>query len=218
MPLLVAEIAVKAYGGGVLRAAEGRGIEARRRWPRWDDVDHPTQRAGAVKIGSAARGDGDGLDSFARNFVPVDPTAEGVVHGNVVLKDERAASGRGPESAQRNALAGWVLNARTGAAEEFEACLLAELIVQRNGRVGVQVAGGEGVCGIRGGGQIERGTGRGDGDLLAHSGGMKFEVEVVRVGLRRHLQWVRLHGVRGCLDRKLACVRWIIRHEAAVSI
>ena len=107
---------------------------------RGDDVDDAAERAGAVEIGAAAGGDGDGFDGLGGDFVPVDPSAEGIVHGDVVLEDEGAAGGSGAEAAQRYALAGGVLHARTGAAEEFEAGLLAELVVERGCGVVVEVA------------------------------------------------------------------------------
>ena len=159
---------------------------------RGDDVDDAAERAGAVEVGAAAGGEGDGVDGLGGDFVPVDPAAEGIVHGDVVLKDERAAGGGGAEAAQRDALAGGVLHARTGAAEEFEAGLLAELVVERDSGIVVEVDGAEGVDGVCGGGQVDGGAGRGDGDLLAYGGGMEDEVDLGGGGLRGDLRAGRI--------------------------
>src|SRR5580704_2133649 len=95
-----------------------------------DDVDDATERARSVEIGAAAGCEGDRFDGFGRDFVPVNPSAEGIVHGDVVLEDEGAAGCGGAETAQGNALAGGILYARAGTAEEFEAGLLTELVVE----------------------------------------------------------------------------------------
>ncbi len=145
--------------GGVLAAADGRGVEARGGGAGGDDVDDAAEGAGAVEVGASAGGDGDGVDGFGGDFVPVDPAAEGIVHGDVIFEHEGAADGGGAEAAERDALAGGVLDARAGAAEELEAGLLAELVVERDGGVGVECFSVEGVDGVGGCGEVERGAG-----------------------------------------------------------
>ena len=133
---------------------------------------------------------------FGGNFVPVDPAAEGIVHGDAVLEHEGAAGGGGAEAAQGDALAGGVLDARTGAAEELEAGLLAQFVVERDGGIVVQLVGAEGVDGVGGGGQIEGGAGGGDRDLLRDGGGMEDEVDARR-RLARRAGGVGFHAGRG---------------------
>ena len=129
-PGRVAEVAAQADGGGRLAAAEGIEIEAGGGGTDRDDVDDAAERAGAVEVRAASGGEGDCVDGLGGNLVPVDPAAEGIVHGDVVLEDEGAAGRSRAEATQGDALAGGVLHARAGAAEEFETGLLAEFVVE----------------------------------------------------------------------------------------
>ena len=169
-PLAVAEVAAQADGGGVLGAAESVGFEMRGGGAGGNDVDDAAEGAGAVEIGAAPGGNGDGVERVGGDFVPVDPSAEGIVQGDVVLEDEGAAGGGGAEAAERDALTGGVLDAGAGAAEEFEAGLLAEFVVERDGGIVVEAARADGVDGVGGGGQVHGRARGGDRDLL-HDGG-----------------------------------------------
>ena len=170
-PAVVGCVGAQAVGGGGLAAAEGIEVEARCGGVGRDDVDDAAEGGRAVEVGAAAGGDGDGVDGEGGDLVPVDPAAEGVVEGGVVGEDEGAAGGGGAEAAQRDALAGGVLHARAGAAVEFEAGLLAQLVVELGGGIVVELLRGEGVEGVCGCGEIERGAGCGDDDLLGDRGG-----------------------------------------------
>jgi hypothetical protein len=191
---------------------------------RGDHVDDAAKGAGAVEVGAAAGRDGHGFDCFGGDFVPVDPSAEGVIHGDVVLEDEGSAGRGGSESAQGDALTGRILNARTGAAEEFEAGLLAEFVVEGDGGIVGEVARAEGVDGVCRGGHLDGGARGRDGDLLADSGWMEDEVDVVGGGLRGDVQGVGFQGASGgaedqCGARIRSGTRiWVVQREVAACI
>jgi len=169
-PAVVGCIGAEAVGGGVLAAAEDVEVKAGSGGVGGDDVDDTAESGGAVEVGAAAGGEGDGVDGLGGDLVPVDPAAEGIVEGCVVGEDEGAAGSRGAEAAEGDALAGGVLHAGAGAAVELEAGLLAELVVELGGRVVVELARGEGVEGVGGCRKVEGGAGGGDSDLLGDGG------------------------------------------------
>ena len=67
-------------------------------------------------------------------LLPVNPAADGIVEGHVVVDDECAAGGGGAEAAQADSLGCGVGDERTGTAEELEAGNLADLAVESDGR------------------------------------------------------------------------------------
>ncbi len=66
-------------------------------------------------------------------LLPMNPSADRVVEGYVVVGDKRAAGGGGAETAQADALRCGIGDERTGAAKKFEAGNLADLAVEGNG-------------------------------------------------------------------------------------
>jgi hypothetical protein len=94
-----------------------------------NDVDDAANGAGAVERAGAAADELDALNGEFGLLLPVDPAADGVVEGYVVVGDKRAAGGGGAEAAQADSLGGGVGDERTGTAEKLEAGNLSDLAV-----------------------------------------------------------------------------------------
>ena len=137
-----------------------------------DDIDDAADGAGAVKIAGASAGQFDVVDGERGLLLPVDPAAERVVEGHILLRDECAASGGGTEAAQADALRRGIGNERWRAAEEFDAGKLPELIVERDAGSGGQRLLREDARGGRAFEIAEWSAISGDGDLFCAGGGL----------------------------------------------
>src|SRR5207248_9921048 len=104
--VVAAQVGAAGDGRGVLAAAGGRQVEERGRGRGESDADDAAEGRGAVEIGATAGGESNAGEGLLRDLVPVDPAAEGVAGRDVLLEDEGAAGRGGPESAERDALAG----------------------------------------------------------------------------------------------------------------
>ena len=145
-------------------------------WTDGNDVDDAADGAGTIEIAGAAADQFDALDGELGLLLPVNPSADGVVEGHIVVGNKRAAGGGGTEAAQADALRCGVGDERTGAAEELEAGNLADLAVEGDGRRVAESALREQP---RGGGAFKRaersavgGDGDGGGDCGCGRGGL----------------------------------------------
>ena len=84
----------------------------------------------AEEAGGCAAGDFDAVDIVGKEAGPVDPAAEGVVHGDGIEQDKGAAGARRSHPAERNALGGGVGGDAGIAPEQREAGHLAEAVVE----------------------------------------------------------------------------------------
>jgi hypothetical protein len=95
------------------------------------EVDDAAQRVVPPHAGAAAPHHLDLVQPEQRHPVPVHPAPEGIIDGDIVEQDERAAPATGPNAAEGDALGGGVGHHAGGAAEQAEARHLAKQVVHR---------------------------------------------------------------------------------------
>jgi hypothetical protein len=121
-----------------LRRRSWSGVRTIGGGPHGDHVQHAADGAGTVEVAGAAAHEFGTLDGELRLLLPMNPSADGVVEGHIVLGDEGAAGRSGAEAAYADSLRGGIGNERTGAAEHFNAGQLAHLVVQGDGGHGAE--------------------------------------------------------------------------------
>ena len=123
--------------------------------------------------GGAARNLG-AADFVGHELRPIDPAAEGIVGGNAIPEDERAAGAGRSDTAQRDALRGGVGDQAGRAAEEAETGHIAQAVVEI--RPGTLLKGGA----VQGG-NVGRGFG---GNFLDYGDGGSDRLRFRRVVFR----------------------------------
>ena len=109
------------------------------------ELHHARERAAPVAVRPAAAQHLDAVQRSAGHPAPVDPSAEGIVHGDAVVEDEGAAGPAASEAAQRHALGRGVGDPAARAAEQREAGHVAQRVVEHGGGGGREVFRGHDV-------------------------------------------------------------------------
>jgi len=131
-----------------------------------EELDHAPEGGAAIEVRSRAAQHLDPAEGEPGDSAPVDPAAERIVQGDAVRQDQGPARAARPQPPERHPLCRRVGKAAPGTAEEGEAGHLAEGVVDRPGRGGLQLLGGEDDHARRRVGQTALGAGGGDGQLV----------------------------------------------------